>query len=454
MKCQLHSYQEYSVDWILEKNHSGVFQDMGLGKTLTTLTAIDYLFKLEQIKKVLVIAPLNVAKQTWSDEIAKWDHLQHLTYSKVIGSPKQRLEALDREADIYITNIDVVTWLVDHYLKDWPFDMVVVDELSGFKTAVSKRFRALRKVRPKFKRFVGLTGTPAPNSLMDLWSQMYLIDGGERLEQNISKYRRKYFTPDKMNGHIVYSYKLIPGSDELIYEKIEDVAISMKSSDYLEMPELIVNDIEIELDGKSKKQYDTFERDYVLSLGEGELVAANAAVLSGKLQQLANGAIYDEDKKVIEVHDEKLTVLERIVDEAQGKPIIVFYWFQHDRDRILKRFKQAKVLEVNDGDVAKWNAGEIPILLAHPASAGHGLNLQKGSNTMVWFSMTWSLELYQQAVARLYRQGQTEQTVIMHRILVKGTEDIRARRRLETKDRGQNELIEAVKAKIEEASKH
>lgn len=451
MECKLHSYQDYSVDWILEKNHSGVFQDMGLGKTLTTLTAIDYLIRFNQIRKVLVIAPLNVAKQTWSDEIEKWDHLQNLTYSKVIGSPKQRLEALQAKADIYITNVDVVTWLVEQYQRDWPFDMVVVDELSSFKSAASKRFKALRKVRPKFKRFVGLTGTPAPNSLMDLWSQMYLIDRGERLESNITKYRRKYFTPDKMNGHIVYSYKLIPGSDQIIYDKIEDVAISMKSADYLDMPELIVNDLEIELDGKSKKQYDTFERDYVLSLGEDELVAANAAVLSGKLQQIANGAIYDEDKKVIEVHDEKLNVLERIVEEAQGKPILVFYWFQHDRDRILKRFKQAKVLDVNDGDVAKWNASEIPILLAHPASAGHGLNLQKGGNIMVWFSMTWSLELYQQAVARLYRQGQTEQTVIMHRIIVKGTEDIRARRRLETKDQGQNELIAAVKAKIEEA---
>ena len=451
MECKLHSYQEYSVDWILGKNHSGVFQDMGLGKTLTTLTAIDYLFRFNQIRKVLVIAPLNVAKQTWSDEIEKWDHLQHLTYSKVIGSPKQRLEALQAEADIYITNVDVVTWLVEQYQRDWPFDMVVVDELSSFKSAASKRFKSLRKVRPKFKRFVGLTGTPAPNSLMDLWSQMYLIDRGERLENNITKYRRKYFTPDKMNGHIVYSYKLIPGSDQIIYDKIEDVAISMKSADYLDMPELIVNDLEIELDGKSKKQYESFERDYVLSLGEDELVAANAAVLSGKLQQIANGAIYDEDKKVIEVHDEKLNVLERIVEEAQGKPILVFYWFQHDRDRILKRFKQAKVLDVNDGDVTKWNAGEIPILLAHPASAGHGLNLQKGGNIMVWFSMTWSLELYQQAVARLYRQGQTEQSVIMHRIIVKGTEDIRARRRLETKDQGQNELIAAVKAKIEEA---
>lgn len=451
MECKLHSYQDYSVDWILAKDHSGVFQDMGLGKTLTTLTAIDYLIRFNQIRKVLVIAPLNVAKQTWSDEIEKWDHLQHLTYSKVIGTPKQRLEALQAEADIFITNVDVVTWIVDQYQREWPFDMVVVDELSSFKSAASKRFKALRKVRPKFKRFVGLTGTPAPNSLMDLWSQMYLIDRGERLESNITKYRRKYFTPDKMNGHIVYSYKLIPGSDQIIYDKIEDVAISMKSADYLDMPELIVNDLEIELDGKSKKQYDTFERDYVLSLGEDELVAANAAVLSGKLQQIANGAIYDEDKKVIEVHDEKLNVLERIVEEAQGKPILIFYWFQHDRDRILKRFKQAKVLDVNDGDVTKWNAGEIPILLAHPASAGHGLNLQKGGNIMVWFSMTWSLELYQQAVARLYRQGQNEQSVIMHRIIMKGTEDIRARRRLETKDQGQNELIAAVKAKIEEA---
>lgn len=393
---------------------------MGLGKTLTTLTALSDLMILGEVDKVLVIAPLTVAKKTWADEVDKWDHLKHLTYAKVLGSEKQRIEALQQDVDLYFINVDNVVWLTDFYGSKWPFKTVVIDELSSFKNAASKRFKAMRKIRPKIERLVGLTGTPAPNNLMDLWAQMYLLDRGERLEKTLTAYRRRYFTPDRMNGHIVYNYKLLEGADKKIYDKIGDVCVSMAAKDYLNLPQRINNVVEVELSPKDLTLYKRFEREYVLALSDGDLVAANAAVLSGKLIQMANGAVYNEFSDIHWIHDAKLDALERIVEDSQGQPILVFYNYQHDLDRIQHRFKQAVILDADNID--RWNKGGIPILLAHPQSAGHGLNLQKGGHIIVWFSLTWSLEYYQQANARLDRQGQTE-SVIVHHLVAKGTVD-------------------------------
>lgn len=450
MEFKLHPYQEHCVDWILSHNQAGLFLDMGLGKTLISLTAIDYLYTFGAVNNVLVIAPLAVAERTWSDEIDKWEHLNHLTYSKVLGSERQRKGALQKPADIYIINRENVVWLADLYQKDWPFDMVIIDELSSFKSSKSKRFKALRKVRPKVKRIVGLTGTPAPNSLIDLWPQMYLLDMGERLGKSITRYRNSYFKPDRMNGHIVYSYKLLPKADEEIYDKIDDICISMKAKDFLNLPKRTDNLVPIELNKKEFEAYKTLERDYVLSLDESDITASNAAVLSGKLLQMANGAVYDEDGLTQVFHDAKLEALERIIEDSQGQPILVFYNYKHDLERIQKRFKEAKLLDVKDGDIEKWNNKEIPILLAHPQSAGHGLNLQYGGHIIVWFGLTWSLEYYQQANARLDRQGQTE-PVIVHHLVTKQTYDEMAISRLEDKDVRQEALLASLKAKIKEA---
>ena len=421
---------------------------MGLGKTLSTLTALDELIAFGQVGKILVIAPLKVAEKTWSDEIEKWDHLQHMTYSKILGTPKKRLEALHREADIYITNRENVAWLVEHYKAKWPFDTVVVDELSSFKSSQAKRFRALRKVRPKMKRVIGLTGTPAPNTLIDLWPQMYLLDQGERLEQTITKYRNTYFKPDRMNGHIVYSYRLLPGASDLIYDKIGDICVSMKAKDHLNLPPRTDNVIEVDLKPKEQALYKQLERDYVLSLNEDEIFASNAAVLSGKLLQMASGAVYDDQGKTQKIHDGKIEALERIVEEAQGEPILVFYSYQHDLVRIQAKFPEAQLLTTQNMDA--WNRGEIPILLAHPQSAGHGLNLQAGGHIIVWFSMIWSLEYYQQANARLDRQGQ-KNPVVVHHLVTKGTVDELALQRLKDKDMNQEALLASLKAKIKEA---
>jgi len=424
--------------------------DMGLGKTITTLTAIDILLFLGDVAKVLVIAPLRVAEDTWSAEIDKWDHLSHLKISKVLGTSKQRIQAMNKPADIYITNRENVTWLVKEYFDKWPFDMCIIDELSSFKSAKADRFRSLKKVRPYFKKVVGLTGTPAPNSLIDLWPQLYLLDGGARLGKTITGFKQQYFRPGRQNGYIVYDWKLQDGSEDAIYKKIDDICISMKSEDYLNIPERIDNIISVNLSDKTKLVYKKLEKDLVLELGDDDITAANAAVLTNKLLQISNGAIYSEDKSVVEIHEEKLKVLLDLIEAANGKPVLVFYSFRHDYDRIVKYLKAKKLKAIglkDSSDIKKWNDGEIPILLVHPASAGHGLNLQYGGNIIIWFGLTWSLELYQQANARLHRQGQKE-VVVVHHIVCKNTVDEDVMRALGNKEINQSALLEAVKARI------
>lgn len=452
MDCQLHDYQRFSADWILDHPYCGLLLDMGLGKTLSSLTAIEELLHtFESVDKVLVIAPLSVAEKTWSDEIEKWDHLNHLTFSKILGNQKQRLEALGKKADVYLVNRENVVWLVDYYKKRWPFETVIIDEISSFKDPKSKRFKALRKVRPLIKRLVGLTGTPAPNTLIDLWPQIYLMDQGERLGKTIGAYRNRYFTPGQTAGHVVYSWSLKPGAEEEIYSKISDICVSMKSKDYLNLPPRVNNIIEVALNKKEEMQYKQLERDLLLPLNDSDVVASNAAVLSNKLLQLANGCIYDEDGESQFIHDAKIEALERVIEDAQGQPILMFYSYKHDLARIQKRFKEAKSLDVKAGDIKKWNNGEIPLLLAHPQSAGHGLNLQQGGHIIVWFGLTWSLEYYQQANARLDRQGQKE-SVIIHHIVTRDTLDEKVIKVLEQKEKGQDALLEAVKAKIKEVA--
>lgn len=398
-----------------------------------------------------MIAPLSVAEKTWTDEIEKWDHLQHLTFSKILGSESERLNALSRQADVYLINRENVEWLVNHYKTKWPFKTVIIDELSSFKSSKSKRFKALRKVRPLMERVIGLTGTPSPNSLLDLWAEIYLLDQGERLGKTITEYRNRYFIPAQKNGHIVYSWKPINGAEEAIYEKINDICVSMKASDYLKLPARTDNVITITLSDEDMAKYKQLERDYVLELKESDVVAVNAATLSNKLLQLANGCIYDENNEPREIHQAKLDALESIVNEAQGQPVLVFYQYKHDLSRLMKNFGNGKVLDVASGDIAKWNKGEIPLLFAHPQSAGHGLNLQQGGHIIVWFGLTWSLEYYQQANARLDRQGQT-QPVIVHHLVTKDTIDENVMVALENKASGQEELMNAVKARVQEVT--
>ena len=400
---------------------------------------------------MLVIAPKRVAEDTWSTEVEKWDHLKHLRVSKILGTPKKRLEAAEAEADIYVTNRENVEWLVDLYFKNWKWDTLIIDELSSFKSSKAKRFRALKKVRPYFKRIVGLTGTPAPNSLIDLWPQMYLLDGGERLGKTITGYRERYFTPGDRNQFVVFNYNLRPGAEEAIHNKISDICVSMKADDYLDMPERIDNIVKVDLPKKALKEYEELEKELIIQLDDEDITAANSAVLTGKLLQMCNGAIYaDETKEVINIHDEKLNALMDIIEAANGKPVLIFYSFKHDLIRIQEFLKKNKIKGQELGgpeDIKKWNNGEIPVLLLHPASAGHGLNLQYGGNIIVWFGLTWSLELYQQACARLYRQGQKE-TVIIHHIIAKGTVDEDVMKALQGKEINQNMLLEAVKARI------
>ena len=450
MECKLHPYQEYSKNFILDHPYCALLLDMGLGKTLASLTAIDELLNtFEVIDNVLVIAPLSVAKKTWTDEIDKWDNLNHLTFSKILGKPQERIAALHKKADVYLINRENVEWLVEYFGHSWPFKTVIIDELSSFKSSKAKRFKALRKVRPRMDRVVGLTGTPSPNSLMDLWPQIYLLDQGERLGKTITSYRNKYFVPDQKNGNIVYSYRLIPGAEEAIYRNIDDICVSMKAKDYLKLPPRTDNVVDVELSATDTKKYKELEREYVLELGTSDVVASNAATLSNKLLQLSNGCIYDENGDPKVIHQKKLDALEEIIEASQGQPVLVFYQYKHDLTRIQKRFKEAKVLDVSAGDIQKWNAGKIPILLAHPQSAGHGLNLQQGGHIIVWFGLTWSLEFYQQANARLDRQGQKE-PVIIHHLVTKGTIDEQVMRALKNKEVGQEALMAAVKAKIEE----
>lgn len=442
-----HAYQDVAIKKIIDNNAFALLLDMGLGKTVSTLTAVNELkYDYFDIDKVLVIAPKRVAEDTWTREVAKWDHLRHLSVSKVLGSEQQRRRALQKQADIYVINRENVEWIVEYYGRDWPFDMVVIDELSSFKNPSSKRFKALRKVRPLSKRVIGLTGTPAPNSLIDLWSQIYLIDRGERLEKTFTRYKQKYFL---QNPYQVYKIELREGSEDTIYQKIDDICLSMKAKDYLkDLPESVMNIVEVDLSPKERELYDKLEKESVLEFADGDIVATTAAVLSNKLLQLSSGAAYNDNDGVQEIHSVKLDALEDIVESSQGQPVLVFYNYKHDVDRIKKRFKQA--VELDDSNtIEKWNDGEIPILLAHPASAGHGLNMQDGGHIIVWYGLNWSLELYLQANARLHRQGQSE-TVIIHHLVLKNSIDERVMSVLQGKEQQQEALMEAVKARIEE----
>ncbi len=445
MKYKPHNYQQFATDFILNQSICCLMLDMGLGKTVITLTALWQLaLDSFDVSRVLVIAPKRVAEDTWPKELAKWEHLTGLTSSLVLGSAAERKAALQRKAFLYIINRENVAWLVkSHY---WDFDMVVIDELSSFKSNKAERFKAMKKVRPMVTRIVGLTGTPAPNTLLDLWPQMYLMDMGQRLGRFIGGFRDRFFLPDKRNREIIYSYKPREGAEDAIYALISDICISMKATDYLDMPERIDNRIEVSMSPKERKLYDDFQKDMVLSIGDEELDATNAAALSNKLLQMANGAVYGEDKKVIPIHDRKLDALEDLVEGANGKPLLVAYWYKHDLQRIKARFKNARCIDMGK-DIDDWNAGKIPLALIHPASAGHGLNLQDGGCTIVWFGLTWSLELYQQLNARLWRQGQ-KHTVVIHHIVTKGTHDEDVMRALENKDTRQSALIEAVRARI------
>jgi len=446
MKFNPYPYQRRAIQHILDNPAAGLFLDMGLGKTVITLTAVaELLHDRFEVEKVLVVAPLRVADSVWTAEAEKWDHLQHLKISKVLGDRKKRLSALQEKADIYVINRENIPWLVEHYGRRWPFDMVVIDELSSFKSPSAKRFKALRRVRPLIRRIVGLTGTPAPNGLIDLWSQIFLLDQGQRLGPTVTGYRERFFRPGKRNGHIVYEWKVI--DPEEIYRRIEDIVISMKAADWLELPERIDRVVPVPLPEEARKKYKQLERDLILRFSDGDIVAANGAVLINKLLQLSQGAAYDENGNVQFIHDAKLDALEDVIEASAGKPVLAFYIYQHDRDRILKRFSQARVLK-SAKEVNEWNAGKIPLLLAHPASAGHGLNLQAGGNIIVWFGLPHSLELYEQANARLHRQGQREK-VIIHHLVAADTFDEAVMEALKRKAMTQQDLMEAVKARVE-----
>ena len=441
----LHEYQKYGVDFIINNQISALMLECGLGKTITTLTAVsDLMYDYFEISKVLIIAPLRVGLSVWKQECDKWEQLKYLRCSIAIGSADEREKALKADADIYIINRENVEWLVNSGHID--FDMVVIDELSSFKSHQSKRFKALRKVRPKFDRIVGLTGTPAPNGLIDLWAEINLLDMGERLGRYITGFRDEYFKPDKRNGAIVYSYKPLVNAEKRIYEKISDICISMKAADYIEMPERIDNVYEVEMNDKEMKLYRKLEKEMFLPFADGDIDAVNAASLSNKLLQLANGAVYDENQNVKKIHNRKLEALEDLIEASNGKSILVYYGYKHDKDRIAEKFNIREIK--TERDICDWNNGKIQIALAHPASCGHGLNLQKGGSTIIWFGLTWSLELYQQANARLYRQGQNN-TVVVHHIVTKGTVDEDVMTALNDKDMGQASLMEAIKARME-----
>nr|DAT36602.1 MAG TPA: Chromatin remodeling complex ATPase [Caudoviricetes sp.] len=455
MEFKPHSYQQMAIDKIIDTPRAGLFLDMGLGKTVITLTAIDQLMNdYFEVSRVLVIAPLRVAEDTWSRESQKWDHLKHLRISKVLGSASNRRKALAKDADIYVINRENVVWLTDELSQvgdGWGFDMVVIDELSSFKSHAAKRFKALRKYITRSSRVVGLTGTPAPNGLIDLWSQIYLLDGGERLGTTISGFRSRYFIPNQRNQHMIYNYKPREEAEQAINAKISDICISMRAEDWLDMPERIDNVQRVKLSDDEMDRYNQFERDCYLDFLEGEVTAASAAALSNKLLQYSNGAMYLADGGYVETSNAKLDVLDEIIELSNGKPILCFYSYKHDLERIQKRFKFAKKLGGSE-DIEKWNNGEIPLLLAHPAGAGHGLNLQAGGNIIVWFGLTWSLELYQQANARLYRQGQ-ENAVIIHHLITEGTADESVLASLQGKKDVQDELLDSLKAKYGDKNK-
>ena len=452
MEFKPHDYQKYATEFIESHPIAAVILQMGLGKTVCTLTAIEHLmYDTFEVSKVLIVAPLRVAKVTWSDEIDKWDHLSHLTYSVAVGSEKERLSALKKKADLYMINRENLQWLIEKSGLPFDYDMVVLDELSSFKSWQSKRFRAFMKVRPKVQRVVGLTGTPSSNGLMDLFAEFKCLDMGERLGRFITQYRNAFFIPDRMNGQVVYSYKPRPFAEEEIYRRIGDITISMKALDHLKMPELIENRYPVYMDDGEKQQYESMKKNLILPYLENEAItAANAAALSGKLCQMANGAVYSDEGSVAHIHDRKLDALEDIIEAAQG-PILLCYWFKHDLERITKKLDELKVEYVrisSDGSIRMWNEGKFQVGLIHPASAGHGLNLQAGGNHIVWFGLTWSLELLEQTNARLWRQGQRAETVVVQYLVTAGTIDERILDAISKKEKDQNALIDAVKAQL------
>lgn len=446
MKYSSHEYQEYAKRFIIEHPEAAIFLDCGMGKTVITLTAIQELINdYFDVTRVLVIAPLRVGLTSWPAEIAKWDHLKNLRYSVAIGSTAKRIAALnDKTAQMVIINRENVDWLIKH--NSFDYDMVVIDELSSFKSHKSKRFKALMSKRPFVKRIVGLTGTPSSNGLMDLWAEFKLLDMGKRLGRFIGNYREWYFRPDKMNGPIVYSYKPMPFAEKEIYEKISDITISMSALDHLKMPELIINEVEVEMNPHERRKYNDLKDELVLEIPDGVITAANAASLTNKLCQMANGRIYDEDKNIIHIHDRKLDALEDIIESANGQPVLIAYWFKHDLEAISNRFKVREIK--TSADIADWNDKKIPVAVIHPASAGHGLNLQSGGNILVWYGLTWSLELYQQTNARLWRQGQTSGTVVIQHIVCKDTVDGNILKALKAKNTTQSALIDAVKVVV------
>ena len=453
MRYAPYAFQQAGIDWITSRPSCALFWGMGCGKTVTTLTAInELLFDRLEAQKVLVIAPLRVAQDTWAKETAKWDHLQHIRISRVLGGAKERQAALEADADVYVVNRENVPWLVEQYGPRWPFDTVVIDELSSFKSHQAKRFKALRQVRGRIRRIVGLTGTPAPNGLVDLWPQIYLLDQGERLGKTVGSYRSCYFVPDRSNGHIVYSYKLRPGADEAIHDTIGDICMSLKKEDVLQLPGQIYEDVELTPPPALLKQYKQFERDRIMEAldSAGEIVALNAASLTGKLLQFANGAIYDDKHVYHYLHSVKLDALEELIEAANGEPVLVFYAFKHDRDRIMNRLGPTICQELSTPEsIDAWNRKEIPVAIAHPASVGHGLNLQEGGHIIIWYGLTWSLELYQQANERLNRPGQKNVCRIYHLIL-KGTHDERVLEALAKKDTSQRALIDALRQTMKE----
>lgn len=446
MQYKPYEYQRYATRFIQTHKASAIFLDCGMGKSVITLTAIQHLIANGKARRVLIIAPLRVAQTTWPDEIRKWDHLNGLTFAVAVGTCEQRMAALRQKADITIINRENVEWLIAKSGQKWCFDTVVVDELSSFKSYQAKRFKYLLKVRPFVSRIVGLTGTPASNGLMDLWAEFRVLDMGERLGRYITRYRETYFTPDMRNAQVVFSYKPLPGAEERIYEKIGDMTISMKAKEYLKMPELMQNNVYVKPDAKAERVYAELKDEMVVELKGAEIDAVNAAVLSNKLLQMSNGAIYADDGKIVKIHDAKLDALEDLCESANGKPVLVAYWFKHDLQRIKERFPMAREIKTAE-DIRDWNKGEITMGLIHPVSAGHGLNLQQGGSTIIWFGLTWSLELYQQLNARLYRQGQKE-TVVIHHILTRGTIDERVLRSVGEKDKTQSALIDAVRAEL------
>ena len=458
MQFEPKRHQLMALDFLREHSRCALFLDMGLGKTVVSLTAAKELLDDFRIEKILVIAPLRVAEDTWTRECEKWDHLKELRVVKVLGSCEYRVKALASDADVYVINRENVQWLVEYINGAWPYDLVIIDELSSFKNPEAKRFRKLKRVIGQSSYVWGLTGTPASNGYMDLWAEMFLIDSGARLGKSIGSYRQQYFYAGAHRGYVVFEYKLRPGAKERIDQRLSDICLSMSKEDWLQLPDVIYNDVRVKMTSSERKIYDKFQRDRVLPLLGDKLssidemssavLGETAAVLSGKLLQMANGAVYDDDGNVFQLHNEKLDALGEIIESSQGTPLLVFYSYKHDVDRIKARFPQAVELKGSE-EITKWNAGEIPILLCHPASAGYGLNLQEGSHIMVWFGLPWSLENYQQSIARLHRQGQ-EKSVIVHHIVCEDTLDDRVLLALQNKNATQKSLLDALKGYLED----